>query len=58
MIRHNVSNTSYLLPISLALHLAGLNDEKLQHLAKSIFDQVGYISQVRRILINTVLWIK
>ncbi len=43
-----VSTPSYVLPVSLALHLAGLNDPKVHHRARSIFEEVGLFAQVNR----------
>jgi len=46
--RSHVSQTNYCLPISLALHLAGLHGEKLHELAHSILHEMGYYVEVNR----------
>jgi len=46
--RSHVSQTNYCLPISLALHLAGLHDDKLHQLAHTILHEMGYYVEVLR----------
>ncbi len=43
-----VSSPRYVLPVSLALHLAGLSDPQVHHHARAIFDEIGLFSQVNR----------
>ena len=43
-----VSIPSYVLPVTLALHLAGLHDPKVHQRARHIFEEVGLFAQVNR----------
>jgi len=46
--RCHVSQTNYCLPISLAMHLAGLHDRKLHELAHTILHEMGYYVELNR----------
>jgi hypothetical protein len=46
MVRHNVTNIQYILPISLALHLKGISDSKVHENVRRIFEDVGLFAQV------------
>lgn len=46
--RIHVSETNYCLPVSLALHLANLHDQRLHDLAHSILHEIGYYGEVTR----------
>ena len=46
--RSHVSQTNYCLPISLALHLAGMHEEKLHQLAHTILNEMGYYREISR----------
>lgn len=48
LVRSHVSQTNFCLPISLALHLAGMHDSKLHELAHEILHQIGYYVEVTR----------
>ena len=43
-----MSTTNYCLPISLALHLAGMHEGKLHDYAASILHEIGYYAEVTR----------
>jgi len=48
MVRHNVTNVQYILPISLALHLKGISDSEVHEKVRRIFEDVGLFAQVNR----------
>lgn len=52
LLRSHVSGPNFCLPISLALHLAGMHEEKLHALAHQILHDMGYYVEVTRDFTN------
>ncbi len=48
LVRNNVANASYCLPVSLALHMAGLNEAKWHRQANAVFNEIGYFADLNR----------
>jgi hypothetical protein len=55
LVRNNIANTSYCLPVSLALHQAGLNDKKVHQQSKAVFNEIGYFADLNRDYANCYL---
>ena len=52
LIRTNVSQINFCLPVSLALHLADISDPRIHNIANSILTEIGYFLQVTRDYVN------
>lgn len=55
LVRNNVANASYFLPVSLALHLSGLSQHQVHQQAKAVFNEVGYFADLNRDYANCYL---
>ena len=55
LVRNNVANASYFLPVSLALHLSGLSQRSVHQQAKAVFNEVGYFADLNRDYANCYL---